>query len=166
MPQKNLIYKHYNSLSTRQYSLETIDAYVTRLRFLTKSRDYGGFEEEMIRDHVVMSCVSSHLRLRLLREKDLSFELLQTNGRPMELSDHQTSKIESLQQHDDSINAIKRLSIDKKDTSNDRNRETKCFRCRKSSHLSNNKSVKRKVLLVIHVKRWTILFQSADLKTK
>ena len=39
--------------------------------------------------------------------------------------------MESFQQHDDSINAIKR-AIDKKDTSNVRNRDMKCFRCGKS----------------------------------
>ena len=47
-------------------------------------------------------------------------------------------KKESFQQHDDSINAMRRLAIDKKDTSNDRNRDMKCFRCGKSGHLANN----------------------------
>ena len=51
-------------------------------------------------------------------------------------------KKESFQQHDDSINALRRLAIDKKDTSNDRNRDMKCFRCRKSGHLANNKICK------------------------
>ena len=60
----------------------------------------------------------------------------------MELSEHQASKMESFQQHDDSINATKRLAIDKKDTSNDRNRDMKCFRCGKSGHLANNKICK------------------------
>ena len=76
MPKKNLIYERYNFLSAKQNSAETIDAYVTHLQLLTKPCDYGGFEGEMIRDHVVMSCVLSHLRRRLLREKDLSLELL------------------------------------------------------------------------------------------
>ena len=76
MPKKNLIYERYNFLSAKQNSAETIDAYVTHLQLLTKPCDYGGFEEEMIRDHVVMSCVLSRLRRRLLREKDLSLELL------------------------------------------------------------------------------------------
>ena len=86
-----------------QNSAETIDAYVTRQRLITKSCNYGGFEEEIIRDHVVMNYVSSHLRRLLLREKDLSLELLQTIARAMELSDHQTLKMESFQQHNDSM---------------------------------------------------------------
>ena len=43
MPKKNLIYEGFNFLSARQKSTEYIDAYVTRLRLLTKSCDYGGF---------------------------------------------------------------------------------------------------------------------------
>ena len=50
--------------------------------------------------------------------------------------------MESFQQHDDSINATKRLAIDKKDTSNDGNRDMKCFRCGKSRHLANIKICK------------------------
>ena len=90
-----------------------------------------GFEEEMIRDHVVMSCV------------DFSLELLQT----IELSDHQASKMESFQEHDDSINATKRLAIDKKDNSNDRNRDMKRFMCGKSGHLANNKICKARSVI-------------------
>ena len=37
--------------------------------------NYGDFREEMIRDHIVMSCVSSRWRQCLLREKDLSLSL-------------------------------------------------------------------------------------------
>ena len=99
----------------------------------------------------------------------LSLELLQTIVWIMVLSDHQASKMESFQQHHDSINVTKRLAIDKKDTSNDRNRDMKCFRCRKSGHLANNKICKAvtcKVLLVIHVKKKAILLLSADLKAK
>ena len=90
MPKKSLIYERYKFLSATQNSAEAIDAYVTRLRLLTKSCGYGSFEEEIIRDHVVMSCVSSRLRRHLLREKDLSLslEILQTIARTMELSDH------------------------------------------------------------------------------
>ena len=65
-----------------------------------------------------------------------------TIAQTLELSDHQASKMESFQQHDDSINAIRRLAIDKKDTSNDRKKGMKCFRRRKSEHLANSKICK------------------------
>ena len=56
-------------------------------------------------------------------EKDISLELLQTLAWKMKLLDHQASKMESIKQHG-SINSIKKLATDKKDTSKDRNRET------------------------------------------
>ena len=89
-----------------------------------------------------MSCLSSRLRQHLLREKNLALELLQTFVRTTELSHHQASKMESFQQHDDSINAERRLLIDKKVTSNNRNGKTKWFRCGISRHLANNKICK------------------------
>ena len=76
MPMNNLIYELHNFLIARHNSAETIDVYVTRLRLLTKSCDNDSFKEEMIRDHVGMSCVSFHLRRYLLRDNDLSLELL------------------------------------------------------------------------------------------
>ena len=50
--------------------------------------------------------------------------------------------MESFQQRDDSINATKRIATDKKDTSNNRNREIKCFRCGKSGRLASKKICK------------------------
>ena len=73
MPKKNLIYESYNFLSAMQNSAETIDAYF--LWLLPKSSYYGGFEEDKIRDPVVMSCVSFRLLRRLLLENDLSLPL-------------------------------------------------------------------------------------------
>ena len=88
-----------NFLSAMQNSAETTDAYIMRLQLLTISCDYGGVEEEMIRNYVVMSCVPSRLRRCLLQQKDLSLslslslslelelELVQRIARTMELSD-------------------------------------------------------------------------------
>ena len=94
----------------------------------------------MIRDHVVMSCISSQLWQHVLQEK---ISLLNfSNAWTMELSDHQASKLGSFLHYDDSVNALSRSAIDQEDTSNVRNRETKWFRCRKSGQLANNKTCK------------------------
>ena len=73
--QRGICMKAINFLSARQNSAETIDAYFMRLQLLTISCDYGGVEEEMIRNHVVMSCVLSRLRRCILQQKDLSLSL-------------------------------------------------------------------------------------------
>ena len=101
-----------NFLSARENSAETIDAYIMRLQLLTISCDYGGVEEEMIRNHVVMSCVLSRLRRCILQQKDLSLslslslslelelelelELVQRIARTMELSDQKWKAISNM----------------------------------------------------------------------
>ena len=73
--QRGICMNAINFLSAMQNSAETIGAYIMRLQLLTISCDYGGVEEEMIRNHVVMSCVPSRLRRCLLQQKDLSLSL-------------------------------------------------------------------------------------------
>ena len=129
MPKKKLIYECYNFLNVRQNAAETIDVYITCLWLLTTSCDYGGFKRKWLGSH----CDERWFVLFMVATtagKDLSHELLQTTSPLMKLSDCHASKMENFQQHDDSINAIRRLAIDKKDTSNDRNRLTKW--CEKS----------------------------------
>ena len=46
------------SLSAPQSLLETIDAYVRRLWTLAKSYEYKRFENKLITDHIVISCLS------------------------------------------------------------------------------------------------------------
>ena len=153
MPMNNLIYERHNFLIARQNSAETIDVYVTRLRLLTKPWDYDSFKEEMIRNHVGMSCVSFRLRRYLLRENNLSLELLQTIAQTIELRDHQTSKMESFQQHDDSINATKRLTIEKKTPQMIEVKTWNALGAGKVDISQIMKSVKREMLPGIHVRR-------------
>ena len=62
MPKKNLIYECYYFFKCQPKVLMLM-----HLGLLTKSCDYGGFEEETITNHTVMSCNSSRLH-----QKDLS----------------------------------------------------------------------------------------------
>ena len=113
------------------------------LGLLTKSCDYGGFEEETIRNHIVMSCNSSRLH-----QKDLSVgnrSLCAYCGKRIYLSwtspnNCTDNGIINGKGEYNSINAIRRLEI----TLNDRNREIKWLRCRKSGYLGNNKFFKER----------------------
>ena len=55
---------------------ETMDAYVTRLRTLAKTCQFGTSLDEMIRDQIIEKCASNARRRPLLRERELTLDKL------------------------------------------------------------------------------------------
>ena len=52
-PKVNVVYKRYMFRDSKQKSGESIDAYVTRLKGLASTCQYGALEEELIRDNIL-----------------------------------------------------------------------------------------------------------------
>lgn len=77
-----------------QQPTENIDSYVTRLRSLAKSCEYGNVDK-MIQDQVVDRCASNGLRSRLLRETDLTLDGLLQIVRSIEASDLHATTMEA-----------------------------------------------------------------------
>ena len=71
-----------------------MDAYVTRLKRLVQTCDYGTLADEMIRDQVLEKCYSTRLRRRLLREQTLTLDAILRIARAVEASDRQAQQIE------------------------------------------------------------------------
>ena len=84
-----------------------MDVFVTRLRTLSKTCNFGKQTDEAIRDQVIDKCVSKELRRRLLREPDIDFLKLLTISRAFEQSHFQAKEMEQPLQSNDSINAIR-----------------------------------------------------------
>ena len=61
--------------------LQQLDVFVTRLRTLNKTCDFGEQTDEAIRDQVIDKCVSKELHRRLLRELDIDLSRLLTISR-------------------------------------------------------------------------------------
>lgn len=57
-PKRNVVAEHYKFRSRAQNTDKLIDAYLTSLRKLAKSCDFGMLEEEMISDQIVEKCSS------------------------------------------------------------------------------------------------------------
>ena len=76
-----------------QDPLETMDTYVTRLKRLVQTCDYGT-SNEMIRNQVLEKCYSTRLRRRLLREETLTLDVILRIARALEASDRQAQQIE------------------------------------------------------------------------
>ena len=112
MPKINLIYERYNFLSPRQNSAEIIDFLQNLVTMVVSKRKWLGITLWWAAFRLVCGGVSCRRRISLLNISK------QFPGQ----WNWQIIRHQKWRQRDDSINAIKRLAIDKEDNSNDRNR--------------------------------------------
>ncbi|RWS00581.1 uncharacterized protein B4U79_05220, partial [Dinothrombium tinctorium] len=71
-PRKSLAMERYYFNKAQQESEETIDHFITRLKQLAKSCEYGDLEESLIRDRIICGVRCDSTRERLLQEDELS----------------------------------------------------------------------------------------------
>ena len=93
-PEKNIPFERHTFRQATQNPSETMDAYVTRLKRLVQTCDYGTLADEMIRDQVLETCYSTRLRRRLLRKQTLTLDAILRIARAVEASDRQAQQIE------------------------------------------------------------------------
>ena len=106
-PKRNIPFERHVFRQASQQPDESTDVFVTRLRTLSKTRDFGEQTDEAIRDQVIDKCVSKELRRRLLREPDIDLSKLLTISRAFEQSHFQAQEMEQPLQSSDSINTIR-----------------------------------------------------------
>lgn len=85
-PKVNETVERYRFFARNQGPNETIDKYVTDLRMLASTCNFGGLQDSLIRDRIVCGMHSSTWRERLLREDDLTLEKCLKVCRAMEIS--------------------------------------------------------------------------------
>uniref|UniRef100_A0A3P9MCB8 Gypsy retrotransposon integrase-like protein 1 n=1 Tax=Oryzias latipes TaxID=8090 RepID=A0A3P9MCB8_ORYLA len=141
-PQKNIPYERHVFRQAEQSQGESMDSFVSRLKKLAATCEFGDNRDDFIRDQVIDKCTSNTLRRRLLREKDLKLAGLLEIARTMETADQQAARMEKL-----TVNAVERKSYKKADQMSKPKMPTtqrqeggehriKCFRCGRSGHLS------------------------------
>ena len=92
-PQKNVVYERYVFFTCDQQATESVDQYITKLKELASSCDFGNLNEEMIRDRLVLGCVNPHVRERMFREKDLTLIKARDMCRSAEITQMQLAKM-------------------------------------------------------------------------
>ena len=70
----NTIYESYIFNNKHQDSGESIDAYVTKLRKLSVTFEFGQLADQMIRDRIVCRIKDNAVRKKLLQDADLSLQ--------------------------------------------------------------------------------------------
>ena len=149
LPRKNVIYERHVFRRETQRQDEGVDAFVARLRKLSRSCEYGVLQEDMIRDQVVDKCCSHKLRCALLREPQLTLTSAVSIARTFEEVNKQAEVMESDGLRESSIAEAQAVSHSgqRRYSSAGRKREEpvngtgereKCSHCGRRNHDSEN----------------------------
>ena len=101
-PKKNVSYERYKFFSRAQESGETIDQYVTILRKLSETCEFGTLRNSLIKDRIVLGVSNCKTRERLLRVQELTLEKALGVVRSAEMTEKQLQELES----DSSVHGI------------------------------------------------------------
>jgi hypothetical protein len=72
VPQKNVTYERHIFFSRHQLEDEPVDKWVTELKRLAQSCEFGALRDELVKDAITLGINDSTVKGRLLREKDLT----------------------------------------------------------------------------------------------
>ena len=78
-PSRNVVYERYVFNTCVQTNDESVQSYVTRLRKLATSCEYGELTDDLIRDRLVIGLKHNGEKVRLLREKHLDLKKSHSN---------------------------------------------------------------------------------------
>ena len=93
-PKTNVIYERYQFNTRDQGERETIDQYVTTLRSLSESCEFGALRDDLMRDRIVLGTKDPGVRARLLREDKLTLQKAIDMCRSAEVTQQQLGSIE------------------------------------------------------------------------
>ncbi|MES9903104.1 MAG: hypothetical protein ABW168_10515 [Sedimenticola sp.] len=85
-PKKTISYERHVFHQEKQHDEETIDNYIVRLSKLAISCEFPD-KNDMVRDQVVNTCKSSHLRRKFLEQPELTLDKVQSIARTFDLSE-------------------------------------------------------------------------------
>ena len=107
-PRKNTIYERYVFFSRNQENGESIDHYVTVLKTMSDTCEFGELRESLIRDRVVFGIQDNSVRERLLRDHELTLQTAIEKVRSAELTNAQLKQIKADQKiTEEVIHAVK-----------------------------------------------------------
>ena len=122
VPKKNIIYERWQFRNARQTEAENCLSFVTRLKNMAETCEYGNPDEE-VRDQFVFTCFDNKLREKLLQTKTLTLEKLLEIGKIYEQSKTQAKEIGETQSEN-----INRMQHHQQKRIESRSAK-KCYRC-------------------------------------
>ncbi|XP_073251790.1 uncharacterized protein [Porites lutea] len=136
-PTRNVVYERYVFNTCSQTSEESVQTYVTRLRKLAASCEYGALTDEFIRDRLVIGLKNQGDKVRLLREKPLTLQKAIEMCTSSETASYQMKTIEAT--GDKQTEDVKKLR-DKKTVDKNRQKKRDGSRSSKKEKKNENKN--------------------------
>lgn len=96
-PKRNVIYERYLFFTRKQMECENFDHYVTDLKKLASSCEFGEQKESLIRDRIVLGINDLNLQERLLRKDDLDLYKAVNECRAAEVANAQVRAVQEKQ---------------------------------------------------------------------
>ncbi|KAI8493812.1 hypothetical protein Bbelb_281590 [Branchiostoma belcheri] len=94
-PLKNTVYERYKFNTCEQAQGESIETYVARLRKLVSTCEYGALKDEMLRDRIVLGVRDNKVRMRLLKQKNLTLQAALEECKASETTNKQLKAMQS-----------------------------------------------------------------------
>ncbi|CAC5385602.1 Cilia- and flagella-associated protein 70 [Mytilus coruscus] len=115
--------------------------YVTRLKNLAKTCDFGTMLNDAIRDQVIDMCYSTKLRRRLLREKDLTLEKVQDIARASEAADQHSAQFEEVHVNRVQVKRDFNAARHQRHDYHSKRKDIECHRCGCTGHIARECTV-------------------------
>ena len=106
-PQKNVVLDRFHFNRATQRDDEEFDRFITRIKNLASTCEFGGLHDQMLRDRIVVGIRNSGVQERLLREKDLNLAKAVDICRTAEATKHQMEEIKA---QDVTVSEVKQKS--------------------------------------------------------
>ena len=110
----NIIYERYKFNNRSQEQPESIDNYVTALRALAETCDFGALKDNLIRDRIVCGVRDNGVRRKLLQESELTLSKCVDICRANEATTAQLKDMAASQTPEQEANAVNRKEGSKK----------------------------------------------------
>jgi transposase InsO family protein len=128
-PKRNEIYERYLFYTCDQGPNENVDTWVTRLRQMIKSCNFGAADRDsLLRDRLVLGTKDKAARLRMFREKKLTLTTAIDMLRASEVTSSQIRVIDK-SNADETVNFAKRRGGSNQKKSNERKSCKFCLQC-------------------------------------
>jgi len=137
IPQRNEVFERYVFNSAVQEPGETVDNYVTRLRRLAATCNFKttadnlSYEDNMIRDRLILGTTDSDTRARTLRERELDLNKVIRMLKTSETASRQLRLMSDLSAEGENVNFVRKKSYDYKEALNQKKNTDNCRYCGK-----------------------------------